>query len=456
MAVGADTTTTAPGTLSRSTSVGDRRYPRLGSADIDVDHYDVELTYDADAVALNGRITVSGRFLNATDQIALDDAGPTVTEVSAEGGELAYTQADDELIIDLGGVQPAGSDFEVSVDFTSTVPTSGNFLERAGLFRNESGPGVWSVNEPDGTSTWLPTNDHPTDKATWRFAVTVPEGLSAISNGALQGTRRDDATGSTTWTWDQSEPMASYLALLLIGDYETEDGGQSSTGVDLESAAETADVDDLDNYADIVDRQLAYLTEQFGTYPFDRFGIALADSASGLAMETQGLPLFSRQDLDGSVGYFQHLLLSHEMAHQWFGDAVSPAQWDDIWLNEGWATYAEWMWLDHEGLDTLEGQAQRALAGVAHVGGPVSRPDDLFGSVTYDGGGAALHALRLTIGDDAFFGGARAWVTDHMDSAGSTDDFQATMEAASGRDLDDFFATWVHASDRPETFPTQS
>jgi len=149
-------------------------------------------------------------------------------------------------------------------------------------------------------------------------------------------------------------------------------------------------------------------------------------------------------------------LLSHEMAHQWFGDAVSPAQWDDIWLNEGWATYAQWMWLDHEGLDTLEGQAQRALVGAANAAGAVSQPDDLFGSVTYDGGGAALHALRLTIGDDAFFGGARAWVTEHMDSAGSTDDFQTTMEAASGRDLDDFFATWVHAADRPETFPTQS
>jgi len=173
-------------------------------------------------------------------------------------------------------------------------------------------------------------------------------------------------------------------------------------------------------------------------------------------METQGMPLFSRTDLDGSSGYFQQLLLSHEMSHQWFGDAVSPAQWDDIWLNEGWATYAEWMWLDHEGLDTLDGLAQRALLQTAHGGGPVSRPDDLFGNVTYDGGGTVLQALRLTIGDTAFFAGAKAWVADHMDSAASTDDFQATMEAASGRDLDDFFATWVHAPDRPETFPTPS
>ena len=210
------------------------------------------------------------------------------------------------------------------------------------------------------------------------------------------------------------------------------------------------------NYADVVDRQLSFFAEQFGPYPFDRYGIALADSASGLAMETQGLPLFSQDDLDGSLGYFQQLLLAHELSHQWFGDAVSPAQWDDIWLNEGWATYAQWLWLDNEGLDTLDNQAQQALTRVAHGGGPVSRPDDLFGNVAYDGGAVALHALRLTIGDADFFSAARAWVTDHMDSAATTDDFQATMEAASGKDLDDFFATWVHARDRPETYPTPS
>jgi aminopeptidase N len=114
------------------------------------------------------------------------------------------------------------------------------------------------------------------------------------------------------------------------------------------------------------------------------------------------------------------------------------------------------MWLDHEGLDTLDGLAQRALLQTADGGGPVSRPDDLFGNVTYDGGGAVLQALRLTIGDAAFFAGARSWVADHTDSAASTDDFQATMEAASGRDLDDFFATWVHAPNRPESFPSPS
>ena len=399
---------------------------------------------------------MSGRFVNATDQIALDAAGPRVTRVAGDAGTLAFTQGDDELVVTLGAAQPAGASFGITVDFEAAVPDSGSFMERAGLFRNEDGSGVWSVNEPDGTSTWLPVNDHPTDKATWRFEVTVPQGLSAISNGELEGTVGRDATGASTWTWDQSEPMASYLVLLLIGEYQAEEGGRSSTGVDLDHAAETGDVDLLHDYADVIDRQLSYFTDQFGEYPFDGYGIALADSPSGLAMETQGLPLFSRQDLDGSLGYLQQLLLSHEIAHQWFGNAVSPAQWDDIWLNEGWATYAQWMWLEHEGLDTVDALAERALAGVGQGGGPISRPDELFGNVSYDGGAAALHALRLTIGDEDFFAGARTWVSDHIDSSASTDDFQATMEQASGGDLDDFFDTWVHAAERPHTYPTQS
>ncbi|HZB42115.1 MAG TPA: M1 family metallopeptidase [Ilumatobacter sp.] len=413
----------------------------------------MSLTYDVATVSLAGTITVSGRFVNDTDQIALDAAGPRVGGVIQDNRALTFTHADDELIAALDAVQPAGSTFEITVDFTSTVPRSGNFLQRAGLFVNQDGPGVWSVNEPDGTSTWLPVSDHPTDKAAWRFEVTVPEGLSAIANGELEGTTRDGPTRSSTWTWSQREPMASYLVLLLIGDYEPRDGGRSTTGVKLDNVAEPPDAADLANYTSVVDRQLSFFAEHFGAYPFDRYGIALADSASGLAMETQGLPLFSEDDLDGSLGYFQHLLLAHELAHQWFGDAVSPAQWDDIWLNEGWATYAHWLWLDHEGLDTLDAMAERALVQTGHGGGPISRPDDLFGDVSYQGGAAVLHALRLTLGDADFFTGARAWVADHLDSAASTDDFQATMEAASGRELDDFFATWVHAPDRPATFP---
>jgi aminopeptidase N len=279
----------------------------------------------------------------------------------------------------------------------------------------------------------------------------VPAGTTAVANGRFDG--RVEHGGESTWTWTQDEPMASYLVLLMIGDYTVEGGGMSKTGVELDHVVPAGEEPDLDVYGDVVDRQLTFFTELFGEYPFDRFGLAIADSMPGLAMETQGLPLFSSHDLDGSLGYLQHLLTAHELAHQWFGNTVSPAQWDDIWLNEGFATYAQWLWLDAEQLQPLETSAAQALSLVQTGGGPVSRPDDLFGPVSYEGGAVALHALRATIGDDAFFEGARTWVADHFDAAATTDDFQSTMEAVSGRDLDELFATWVHAPSRPSAFP---
>lgn len=441
-------TTGAP---SRSTSVGDPRLPALGSADIDVERYDVRLRYDPAERRFDGDVTVTGIFVAATDRLGLDTGGPDVRSVSVDGTDAVFDRRDRELLVLLEPPRAAGDAFVASVSFSSTVGGGGDPIVAAGLFPGASGDGVWSVNEPDGASTWLPVNDHPTDKAAWTFEITVPDGLAAVANGAFLGSAPAD--GGATWTWGQSEPMAPYLITLLIGDYELVDGGTSATGVELDHVALAGSTDDVAAYAPIVDEQLTFFTELFGPYPFDRYGISLTDSLPGLAMETQGLSLFSAADLDGSVGELQHLLLAHELAHQWFGNAVSPAVWDDIWLNEGLATYAEWLWLDHAGFTPLGVAAEQALAVQPGDGGPVTRPDDLFGVVSYQGGAAAVHAIRLTVGDDAFFEGLRAWVADHLDGAATTADLLATMERVSGVDLDPLAAAWLEAEQLPDAFP---
>lgn len=441
----------APVEPSRSTSAGDRRLPSLGSADIDVEHYDVALTYGADPPGLSGTVTVSGVLTAATDQIALDADGLDVGRVTDDAGALSFELEDRELIVDLGRVHDVGSEFEIAVEYRVTIPGGGGFFDRAGLFEGMSRPGVWAVNEPDGASTWLPVDDHPTDKATWTFAVTVPDGLTAVANGALVGS--EPGTGGTTWTWDQTEPMAPYLITMLVGEYDVREGGTSSTGVELRHVVLSDRADTLDAYLGVTDEQLAYFAGLFGPYPFEHYGLALADSAPGLAMETQGMSLFSATDLDGALDVVQHVFLAHELAHQWFGDAVSPAQWDDIWLNEGFATYAQWLWTDHAGLQSLDEVAATTLAGETPEGGPVRRPDELFGTVSYDEGALVLHALRSTVGDDAFFEGLRAWVREHRGGAGTTDQFVATMERVSGEDLDSFVGAWIDATDLPAAFP---
>ncbi len=444
-------TTAVPldGEPSRSTSVGDRRFPRLGSADLDVASYDVILSYPDDGERLVGSVTATIDLVADTDRIALDADGPIVSRATVDATDAPFEQSAGELLVELGEVRPQGDRVVVTVDFTTAVVDQAFGSQSAGLFPTENG--LWSVNEPDGLSTWLPVNDHPTDKATWTLAVTVPAGLTAVANGVLVTTR---ATGeATTWTWAQDEPMASYLLLLLIGDYELVQGGRTASGVELRHTVLADRVDTLEPYLDVTDAQFSFFEPLFGPYPFDRYGLALADSDPNLAMETQGFSLFSAVDLDGKLGFTQHLLLAHELAHQWFGNAVSPAAWDDIWLNEGFATYAQWLWLDEIGQIELDRFAASALAALPPVGWPLSRPTEMFGPVSYDGGATVLHALRLTIGDEAFFETLRQWVSTHLDRTATTDDLQSLAERVSGRDLDEFFATWVHADRIPETLP---
>jgi aminopeptidase N len=307
--------------------------------------------------------------------------------------------------------------------------------------------GLWSVNEPDGVSTWMPANDHPSDKATWTFRMTVPDGLVAVANGRLADIEPSD--DRITWTWEQGEPMASYLVLLLVGDYQFVDGGTTASGVELQHVVLRDQRRDLDAYLDVTREQIDFFESVFGPYPFDRYGVAITDSQPGLAMETQGLPIFSSDDLDGRLGLLQHLLLAHELAHQWFGDAVSPRSWDDIWLNEGFATYAQMLWFDEAGLSTIEREAELAMRSLPDDGWPLDAPSDLFGTVSYNGGAVALHALRSVIGDESFFSTLRTWVREHDGGVASTDDFERTAERVSGVDLEDFFDDWVRDPDGP-------
>jgi aminopeptidase N len=171
-------------------------------------------------------------------------------------------------------------------------------------------------------------------------------------------------------------------------------------------------------------------------------------------METLGRSVFSRDDFQsGTLGYIEQLLLSHELTHQWFGDAVSPARWSDVWLNESFATYGEWMWLDHVGLRPLADSASAALA--SRGPGSTAKPgvDQMFGYNSYDGGAVILQALRKTIGDDLFFTLLRRWVGDNLGTSRTTDDFVALATKVAGRDLTDFFATWLYADVVPSTLP---
>jgi aminopeptidase N len=439
-----------------SDSAGDSLLPDLGSADLDVQEYDVRLTYDPDSRQLNGTVTISTAVARAVDELILDAGELTVETVTLAGAATEFEHRDGELIIDAGdgmvGPTPPNEPVELAItyrDEAGAVPSGG--LSPEGWFPTDTGSFV--LNEPDGAHTWMPANDHPSDKATWRFELTVPDGTAAIANGHLVEQRQ--GRGRDTWVWEQREPMATYLVQLLTGNYKVVDGGTAGD-TPLVNVALRRDVERMQTYFDLTDDQIAFFEPLFGPYPLDQYGLAFTESFSGLAMETQGRSLFSRDDFTAAEpGLIQQLLLSHELAHQWFGNAVTPADWSDLWLNESFASYAAWLWLDHVGLWDLDEQAEANLQQRQSPTEPTGTPtrENLFGYERYDGGAVVVHALRGQLGDDAFFELLARWVADNDGTSRTTADFIALAEEISGQQLDEFFDTWLYADALPPEYP---
>ena len=441
-----------PSATTVGDGVGDELYPDLGNPGIDVEDYLVELAVDPVADSLTGSVTLQLRLTDDRTQFTLDSVGPVASKVTVDGVEVEFVHDDVELRITPDEALDAGDVVDVRVDY-SVIPGQADSVSGlpAGWFNTDIGS--WVLNQPDGARAWLPSNDHPSDKATWTFRLTVPQGTAAIANGGLVGTTSSAA--GDTWEWREDEPMPTYLVLFVTGDYEVIES-TTPDGLPLVNVALREDLAVAQPFFDGIAEQIDFFDDLFGPYPLDRYGLAIIDSFPGLAMETQGRSFFSRGDMRSTGGYIEQLLLAHELAHQWFGNAVSPSSWEDIWLNESFASYAQWLWLEHEGFTTVADEAQFALVNrQAGAGEPTGSPtaDGLFDFNSYEGGAVVLHALRLTVGDDAFFTTLQRWVADNAGASRSTNDFVELVEDVSGQQLDDFFETWLFADVLPAVYP---
>lgn len=444
-------TTVAPEPIDvTGDGVGDPLFPDLGNPGIDVQHYDVTLDYDHGSKALSGVVTATISF--SADMTAFNlDAAESVdaTAVTVDAVTATVTHDKSELRITPKTPVAIGSTHTVAVTFTtSTAGRNVEGLLPGGWFDTDLGS--YNLNEPDGGRLWLPSNDYPSDKATWKFSVSVPVGVTAIANGALLG--HESSSGRTTWIWEEKRPMSSYLVQVVTGPYDLVDG-TGPHGLPLLSAVLTKDRSTMQPYLDGISDEIAYFEQFFGPYPLDRYGIAVTDSASGLAMEEQERSLFSRFDLRGTLGLGEQLVLSHELAHQWFGDAVSPARWQDVWLNEGFATYGQWMWLDHIGLQPLSRSVDQALHEQRQVSPAAPTVEAMFGNDVYDGGALVLQALRRQIGDATFFTVLRQWVAKYNGTSRTTEDFIGLAEQVSGQDLTTFFDDWLFSTTLPKALP---
>jgi aminopeptidase N len=443
--------TTAPpqGTFAPGADgLGDPYYPTAGNGGYDVANYDLNLRYEPATDALSGTATITATATAGLSSLNLDLSGLTVDVVTVDGAAATVDRNGTELVITPAAPIPTGATFVVAVSYAG-VPgaLAGEGLGDAGFLHTPEG--AVAIGEPEVAASWFPVNDHPRDKATYTITIAAPDDLSAISNGVLRD--KASADGFTTWRWAVTKPMAPYLATVVIGEYRVQES--THDGIPVFIAVDT-------DLSTVIDVQLArsgevvdFLEERFGPYPFDALGgIAIDDRRIRFALENQTRPIYSWAFFEaGEDGMW---VIVHELAHQWYGDSVSVHSWNEIWLNEGFASYAEWLWAEAQGQQTAQRIFDRLYAGPADSPlwrVPPGEPgkDGMFSNSVYTRGAMTLHALRVTVGDADFFAILKAWAAEKADANATTAEFVTLAERVSGEQLDALFDAWLYGTTRP-------
>lgn len=445
------TASAAPGRVSQfspgAPGAGDPYFPDMGNGGYDVSHYDIRLAFDPKTKAINATTTILARATQNLSRFDLDFQGPLqITKLSVNGRDASFARSGaQELVITPRHGLWRGSIFLVTVTYAG-VPQKVDdpALGLSGWVATKDG--AVALNQPFGAATYYPVNDTADDKATYTQTITVPTGLTVLANGEPGPTTKHN--GRTTFRWHMNQPMPSELAMIAIGNYNvtrsvTADGLQNITAIGQS-------IDTVAGQGKVFNKTTAQIVQWesslYGRYPFDSTGGILADVGVHYALETQSRPVYDQRTsrVDGD-------LLAHELGHQWFGDSLSPEHWSDIWLNEGFATYSEWLYQEKfNGIPVKQSFAE-AYADEKDWSGAVADPgrDHIFDDLVYNRGAMTLQALRLKIGDRAFFEVLKQWPTTYRHGDVSTQTFIRFVERLTDRDLGTFFHTWLYQPGKP-------
>jgi aminopeptidase N len=429
--------------LPGAPGAGDPYFPLAGNGGYDVGHYDLALRYDPATGKVQGTAEITATAASDLSRFDLDFIGLDIDRLTVDDRAARYTRSGQELVISPAAGIRRGRTFRVTVSYAGSPRTLvGSDLGRSGWLPTKDG--AVTLSQPEGSATWFPVNDHPSDKATYSFQITVPRGLTVLANGEPAG--RVTRAGTETFSWRSTHPMASYLAMLAIGRFSVATGRTPGGLLDI-TAVDAGSPADLLALTTATAEATDWEAGMFGPFPFGSTGGLVVDSQVGYALETQTRPVYGENP--------DHSTVVHELAHQWFGDSVSLASWQDIWLNEGFATYAEWLWDEQHGGPTAQQHFDRLYEVPAGSPGWRREPGDpgrghLFASFpVYRRGAMTLQALRGAVGDTAFFSILRAWVSEHRYGTASTADFRALAEHVSGRPLGPLFERWLYTGTKP-------
>ena len=421
-------------------------------------HYDIDLDVDPATNTISALTEIRALATAELSAFNLDLSGLEVHSVTVDGAEAGFTRSGHELTVEPASPLAAGSHFEVEIAYSGSpqpLDDPGVPFFRVGWQKQEDV--IYTASEPSGSMTWFPSNNHPTDKAVYEIQITVPEGLTAASNGLLVG--ETTADGLTTYTWRMDDPMATYLAAVYIGDFERIDHGPLypdgpvirdyvPRALSELSEAQGITLDEITEALSATPDVMAFLEDLLGPYPFDAYGTIVMPFPLGYALENQTL---SVHGADTVIPW----IIAHEVAHQWLGNSVAPDDWGEIWMNEGFAAYLHLMFdARHSGTD-LDSDMQlwhERLAASDQPPPKVIEVEELFSASVYFRGALTLHALRRHAGDEAFFEILRTHYDRSAGGTTDTDEFLALVDEMAGPEAVDLVESWLFDDTMPE-FP---
>ncbi len=419
-------------------------FPEFGNNGIDVIHYDLDLDVTPATGRLDAEASLKVLALQRLTRFRFDLSRLRVSSVEVGGVPAGFSQADGKLTIVPRRIIAKGDVFRVEIAYGGRPrpiqdPTApGDPFYKLGWFRY--GEASYALSEPVGASTFYPANDEPTDKARFTIAVTVPQGFTGVANGVLRSTTFDG--GKKRFVWEMRQPMTTWLATVHVNHFRVRLGSTpDGTQLRVYSTAATPP-EDVQRYA-LAREMLIQFERLIGQYPFGGYGSVIVDDPIlYYALETQAMSTFpaavaGREDF-----------VSHELAHQWFGNSVSVARWRDLWIAEGAATYFEYVWEHrnnprgfHQDMRDLYRFVRQEKIGPAVV----ESPDQMFTDRTYLRGAAALYALQLQVGERTFFRILRAFLREFRGGNATSLDFIRTAIRVSGDgSVRDLLHDWLY------------
>jgi hypothetical protein len=430
----------------------------LQGDEYDVVHYTIDLRLVPDSTVVVGNVRfeyVAGP--SGVSAIEFNLAEPFIIDTLIVPVEyVEFTHEGDVVTLYLATEISAGDTSSFNVFYRGVPPPPTDYGTL--YFTNHGGqPVIYSISWPDNARNWWPCKDLISDKATAVLNLTVPGDLTAASNGKLTGTV-DNGDGTRTFTWEESYPVTTYNVCVAISNYEQFQqffAYAPGDSMPLPFYVYPEDREIAEEDWSMTAAMLAVYDSVFGEYPFlqEKYGMAEVPTDPFAAMEHQTLTSYGDLLVTGNHRY--DMIVAHELAHSWWGNCVTPAAWEEIWLSEGFATYSEALWAEHLG-GLPEYLAYMRTLDTGNFTGPLYDPVDLLGETVYNKGAWVMHMLRGVVGDSSMFAILPAFATDPSRRYGhaTTTDLIAVSEALSGTDLDWFFEEWVYGEGEPNYLTT--